>query len=267
MDKRLEFVEALMDLSRASQRVAKLMTESTFGELKNDTVPSIVGDSKETINVVDYHNWPSTVSNTTKEAFDFTDLTILEFNAGSQPPIIATNQHTLTKRIDLITDDYKFKEEQPRNVHIIHYGQQKTNYDVGVIWESLEFTKDPAAILLAFKKCCRKVYVRFRPWTSQDGAFMSRTSNRAFAHLATDIDHEIKFKVIRPLASYESLIKSVGMSIEERRINTIQLSNFFMANKEVMRVIGQRTWGTISFEQVIKIMATDSVDYVLSASI
>ncbi len=256
-----------MDLSRASQRVARLMTEGAIGELKDDTILSALGDSKEIIDVARFADWPAAIGRTTREVFNFADLNVLELNAGPQAPIIAANPHVRAKQIDLITDGYKFQGEQPQNVRIIHYGQHKPSYDVGVIWESLEFTKDPAIWLQAFKKCCHKIYVRFRPWTSRDGAFMSGTLNKAFAHLTMEMDHEVRFKVVRPLASYESLIKSVGMPIEERRVNTTQPDTFFTTNEEIMRVIRERTWGTISFEQAIKIMATDSVDYVLGASI
>ncbi len=97
---------------------------------------------------------------------------------------------------------------------------------------------------------------------------MASTINKAFAHLAMDMDHEVLFKVVRPLATYESLVKSVGgMPVHERHINTIQPDTFFTTNEEIMRVIRERTWGKISCDQAIKIMATDSVDYVLGYSI
>lgn len=262
----MEMVEALMDLSHASQRVAKLISEGVIGEFKDETVLSALGDSKEVIDVAKFADWPKATGRSDLETFNFADMTVLELNAGPQRPRVASRPG-LAKQIDLITDGYKFEGEQPKNVRTIHYGQHKPSYDVGVIWESLEFAKDPAMWLQAFKKCCHKIYIRFRPWTSRNGAFMSGTLDKAFAHLVMDIDHEVRFKVVRPLATYESLIKTTGMPVEERRVNTTQPDTFFTTNEEVMRVIRERTWGKISFDQAIKIMATDSVDYVIGASI
>lgn len=244
-------------------RVAKLISEGAMGEFKEDTILSALGDSKEVIDVARFNDWP--VANTGRNLRglpNFADMRVLELNAGPNRPVVA-GLCPNARQIDLITDGWKFEGEQPKNVRIVHYGQHKTDYDVGVIWESLEFSKDPITWLQAFKKCCHKIYIRFRPWTSRDGAFMSGTLNKAFAHLVMDLDHEVRFKAVRPLATYDSLIKGVGMPIEERKINTSQPDTFFTTNEEIMRVLRERTWGTISFDQAIKIMATDSVDYVI----
>lgn len=260
MDRRLEMMEALTDLSRASQRVARLISEGVLGEFKDETILTALGDSRETIDIAKFADWPAATTRIHRDPLDFTDMDVLELCTGPQMPVVTAHQ------IDLITDGWKFEDDQPQNVRIVHYGQYQKQYDVGVIWESLEFTKDPAKWLDAFKRCCRKVYVRFRPWSSRNGAFMSSTLNKAYAHLAMDMDHEIRFKVVRPLATYDTLIKSIGMPIEERRINTIQPETFFTTNEEIMRVIRERTWGTISFDNAIKIMTTESVDYVLGSA-
>jgi hypothetical protein len=264
MDRRMEVVEALMDLSRASQRVASLISQGVIGEFKDETVLSALGDSKEVIDVARFTDWPAAVNSVRIDTLDFADLRVLEWNIGPVPPKCLNLQ--TARSVDLVTDDWKFST-QPSNVKIIKPQDHRSDYDVGVIWESAEFAKDPAMVLELMKKCCHKVYIRFRPWTSRDGAFMSGTVNKAFLHLATDMDHQVLFKVVRPLATYEALVKSAGMPVHERRVNTTQPETFFTTNEEVMRVIRERTWGKISFDQAVKIMATDSVDYVLGHSI
>ncbi len=266
MDRRLEVVEALMDLSRASQKIAKLVAEGALGDFKDETVLSTIGDSKEVIDIARFADWPPAFEQPRwDKPGPFEGLRVLEFNGGPQPPV--SYKLNTAKSIDLITHGHAI-ENQPANVRIINSSkEQRTDYDVGIIWESLEFVPDPAKILMMFQKRCHKVYIRFRPWSSRNGAFMADVLDKAYAHLVMDMDHEVKFKAIRPLATYEALVKVTGMPVHERHINTSQPSTFFTTNEEIMRVIRERTWGKISFDQAIKIMATDSVDYVLGYSV
>jgi hypothetical protein len=265
MDKRFELAEALMDLSRASERVAKLITQTAIGEVGSETILTASGSSTETIDANNISGWPlvPSIVSGLDLSFDMSlyRLTVLEFHRGPNIPITANHNHATS--IDIITDSYTFKE-QPQNVKIISPKECRKRYDLGVIYESLEFTNDPATILAMFKRCCKKIVIRFRPWTSSDGAFLH---DKAFLHLVQDTDNSIQFKVTRPLASYESLIKSMGLSTDERRINTRQLNQFFIDNEQIMRVLRERTWGNIDYEQAVKILTIDSVDYVLNSDL
>lgn len=258
MDKRFELAEALMELSKASERVAKLILQINIGEIGSDTILTALGNSTESINVDSVSGWPHTPLGVTGLDISLNNLTVLEFHRGPNKPI--TQYHHHAKQIDLITDSYQFAE-QPKNIRIISHKECEKRYDVGVIWESLEFTDNPSNILALFKKHCRKIFIRFRPWTSRNGAFLC---DKAFAHLAMNTDNQVQFKVVRPLATYETLIKSLDLSTDERRVNISQLDQFFIANEQLVRIIRERTWGKIDYEQAIKIMTIDSVDYVLS---
>lgn len=255
MDSRLEISEALMDLSRASERVAKLLAKGAIPIIKNDAAVTSIGNSTETINFKQYQQWPDVkVNHLPSPGIDLNSATILQFANGPTRPILGK-----CKKLDLITDS--FVDPQPEYVKIIKAQERAHNYDIGIVWESLEFCTNPASILQIFKQCCKKTYIRFRPWSGQDGAFLN---NKAFIHLITDTDHTVQWKVIRPLATYETLIKATGMVVLERHINTSQVDQFISENHKIMQVLRDRTWGeTIRYDEILKIMATDSVDYVL----
>lgn len=266
MDKRIEIVDALLDLSRASKRVARLISQGAFGNLKEELPTITVGNSKEIIDIDLFEKWPAADYRCPAFSANLDDLTVLEWSANNAP---VTVSHKNAKRIDLIAGGaYPFTHDQPANVRVLNSTDNPdAKYDVGVIWETAEFLDDPTITILTMAKCCHKIYIRFRPWTSRDGAFTSGVVNRAFAHLVINMDHKVKHQVIRPLATYEQIIKNSHLPIHERRINTTQPEEFFSTNTEVMRVLCERTWGKIDTDQALKIMATDSVDYVLGYSV
>lgn len=253
MDKTEELVEALLELSKSSERVAKLLSQHKIGVFQEEAILTSLGTSRE--NVKMRPGWPRIDRRPVTREVHYNDLVVLEWCASPQMPL-TLDWHT-ARHIDLIVDHHDFT--QLPNMEIVREPKYK-NYDIGVVWESFEFIQDPSTILRMLKKYCHNVLVKFRPWSSQDGAFLA---DKAFTHLAMDVDHQVKHKVVRPLATYEKLIASLGMTVVERQINTVQVDPFF-TNPEILRVIKERTWGSITDSQAIQIMATDSVEYVLS---
>lgn len=242
-----ELSEALIDLSRSANKIAKLLVQGSLQNLLQQNIGS------KSLNINDFVNWPDY---SPPEPIYYTipnieSLSILEYAYGS--PI------TEGCKIDLITcGGYNFVD-QPKNIRIILSHETNDNYDFGIIYESLEFSTDPIVILQIFKKCCKRIYIRFRPWTSQNGAFLN---SKAFVHLVNDIDNSVIWKVIRPLATYESLFSKLNFIIIERKINHIQVPEFFN-NDEILLTIQNRVWGEIDRSQMLKILTIDSVDYIL----
>lgn len=257
MDRRLELAEALMDLSRASERVAKLLTTAPI-EFTTDKITEALATRNVKLDPWSYQNWPSAPAPTRSVPDEdrFVGTNVLEWAMGGLPAVTVGWSHA--REIFIVTNKY----HQPGPNTKIVDGPGAGRYDVGVIWESLEFSDDPLGVLLMFKKHCKLVYVRFRPWTSYDGAYLNHP-DRVYYHLATEVANDVRWKVVRPLAEYDRLIRDVGMSVRERRINTRQMEPFFKTNPEVMDTICARTWGTIDRDQAVRIMMTDSVDYVL----
>jgi len=201
MDKRLQLVEALQNLSRDANRIATLLLEIDLPLRSNEDIGSI-GDPPTTtsINVEEFSNWPEAeasifVENPHKAAqqrlqsigFDFADLRVFETSLGPNVPLAAVSG----AKTDLITDSYKFSEPQPTTVRIIKdLTEASQDYDIGVIIESLEFSNNPAAVLTETRRLLKpdgKIILRVRPWTSRNGGFQSSYFNKAYAHLLTTL--------------------------------------------------------------------------------
>lgn len=270
MDKRLELVDALLTLGKQAEKVAKLLSADVVGEMKEETLLIPTPQSDKTINVNSYQFWPDASFHHTsplrRAQMDATilpplaDLTVLEYSIGPTYPVSPHHPHA---KIALITDAYKF-DTQPPNVKIINsFTEAGSNYDIGILWETLEFDANPPLILTEMKQRCKKIIVRFRPWTSRDGAFQSSFFNKAFAQLVGPLEHQVKFKVVRPLATYESLFAKLQLATQERKINSVHLEEFFQTNN-ILQIAIERTWGTIRKDEAIRIMMTDSIDYTVA---
>jgi hypothetical protein len=271
MDKRLELIDALLTLGRQCERVAKLLSADVVGPTDQSPVLIPIPASDRSVDPDNYGEWPpatdisqdfSTVARKASADIQSLDhLRILEYSIGPTYPI---SVHHKEARVDLITDDYKFTGLQPSNTRILNsFKEAGTGYDVGIAWETLEFNADPVIVLTELKQRCKKILVRFRPWSSRAGAFAHR--NPAFAHLAQPTDHHVRFKVVRPLATYEGLFAKLGLTVHERKVASVPVEDFFHQTDEVLEVIIGRTWGTISPEDAYRIMATDTIEYLVSS--
>jgi hypothetical protein len=268
MDKRLELIDALLAMGRHCKYVAKLLSAEVVGEVKPEPILVPAGDdTRQIAHPGNYPGWPRSdhrpirerVRTDTAQLPPLAGLRVLEFSAGSSWPVSV--YHTDAK-VDLIVNDYKFQEPlQPLNTRIIgSCNEAGLNYDVGVVWESLELVPDPLVVLAELKARCAKIILRVRPWSSRNGAFLN---DLAFVHLARPVDHQVQFKVVRPMATYESLFTRLGLTVHERRVHSITVDEFFAANSDVLEVIIERTWGKIDPQEALRIMATDHIDYVV----
>jgi hypothetical protein len=262
MDRRLELVEALLGLSRQCERVAKLLTENVVGPLQDDTLVTTLPTTNLSIDVSTLADWPiaSYITDLKQSArlrateFKFDGLKVLEYNTGPVYPI--TDYHRNCYELDIITD------KGTATGRIIHLNEAHDNhYDIGILYEVLEFCDDPVNILLEMKRRCKRLIIRFRPWTGRDGGFQSPFFNKAYAHLAMTLSTQVRYKVTRPLATYETLLSKTGLSVESRHIQTDPVEDSF--DNTVMDVIIARTWGAIPKEEARRIMATSAVEYVV----
>lgn len=281
MNNKLELINALLNLSNQAAYVAKLLDNNILSELPNNTEIIQLPDTTKSINVqqfelwptandhyYDYNDWLETAKLQSRDIeFNICDSKILEYSNGPSIPIGFMFKNT---HVDLICNEYKFSNSNPPNNVSIINSFEKSNgpYDIGIIYESLEFDINPVLTLLKMKqriKANGKIFVRFRPWPSRDGGFQSRYLNKAFAHLLMDLGSNelIKNKITRPLAAYENFINHAKLSIISRKIKNIPPDDFIIENNEFMDVIIKRTWGSISKSDAIKIMTTTAIDFLL----
>lgn len=280
MDNRLEIVNSLLSLGKQCEYLAKLLASSTFSELSPKTELIQLPDMSRAIDICEFELWPAATESSNLSwieisrrqaqsvGFNFCDCKILEYSNGQSVPIGHAFKNS---KVDLICNNYKFgANDQPQLVRIVSSFEEIDDlYDVGIIYESLEFDQDPVVTLLKMKQRIKphgKTFVRFRPWSSRDGGFQSRYFNKAFAHLLIDLESNelVRSKVIRPIAKYESIMNAAKLQILSRKINSIPPDDHITKNKEYMSTLIKRTWGVISEEEAIKIMSTTSVDFLVS---
>jgi hypothetical protein len=270
VDKRLELIDALLSLGKQAEHVAKLLTKEAVGSLVSDTVIATIETPNEAtrrqINLAQYLVWPEANVERPDAHYraqlaatklpSLAGLTVLEYSIGPTFPVSQFHKC----KTDIVTNAHKFTPQHD-NVKILNgLNDAQATYDIGIIWESLEFVEDPLIVLIEMKKLCKKLMIRFRPWTSRDGGFQSFSFNKAYAQLVMDIDTPVKFKQTKPLSDYEKLFGKAGLSIMERKVNSISVEDFILT-VDFLEVAKQRTWGQITTEEVVKILRTDTVDY------
>lgn len=267
MDKRLELAHALLAFGKQAELVAKLLLSDAIGELNDDTILTTLPITNKTIDVSTYQSWPdashkqSAAHANASIINDLSDLSVIEYNNGPSQPISIHNNHA---RIDLVIDSYKF-EQQPANVRIISsLAAAKNSYDIGVIWESLETCNEPLLVLSEMQQRCKRIIIRFRPWTSRDGAFQSQYFNKAYAHLLMDLNTQVKMKVVKPLATYEDMLSKLKLPVISRKINSLTVEEFF-TDPDIINTIISRTWGALHKDEALKILTTSSIDYVVGS--
>ncbi len=278
MDNRLEIINALLSLSKQCEHLASLLDNNILNELSPETEVIQLPDSTVSIDIQQFELWPEAVQNpithwkTTAKlqadniGFDLSNSRIIEYSNGPSIPIGHAFHNT---DVDLVCNTFKFGNSNPPGVKIINsLGEACGPYDIGIIYESLEFDDDPTISLIKIKQLIRhngKIFIRFRPWPSRDGGFQSGHFNKAFAHLLMNIESNdlIKNKVIRPLAIYESLLHKAKLQILSRKVKSVPPEEFIIKNCDYMDILIKRTWGTIKLEDAIKIMATTAVDFLV----
>lgn len=280
MNDRLELVNALLLLSKQCEHVAKLLSADTLSDIRPETELIELPNSSKIIDMREFEIWPEAVSNSGSSrmgvsrrqarsiGFNLGKSSILEYSNGPSVPIGHSFEDT---SVELLCNDYKFDPgEQPNSVKIINsFEEARGPYDIGIVYESLEFDDNPVTTLLKIKQRIRpngKIFVRFRPWSSRDGGFQSSYFNKSFAHLLIDLESNelIRNKVVRPIAKYESIMNAARLNVISRRINSVAPDDHIITNTEYMDVLINRTWGVIKLEEAIKIMSTTSVDFLAS---
>jgi len=279
VDSRLELINALLLLSKQCEHVARLLSTDILSELPPETELIQLPDSSKSLDIRQFEFWPSAANHpnaywkvvSKQQAqdvkFDLSNAKILEYSNGPSIPIGHAFQNT---EVELVCNTYKFgPDDQPPSVKIINSLEEAEGpYDIGIIYESLEFDQDPVVTLLKIKQRIKpqgKIYIRFRPWSSRDGGFQSGYFNKAFAHLLMDLESNqlVRNRVVRPLATYESILNKAKMRVLSRKITSITPDDYIISNPEYLEILINRTWGTIKPEDAIKIMATTAIDFLV----
>jgi SAM-dependent methyltransferase len=114
------------------------------------------------------------------------------------------------------------------------------------------------------------LYLRVHPWTSRHGAhqYEANGNNLAYWHLTVPEDELARSvvipsnRVIRPLATYDPMVSSVGLNVIDRRVEISEPELFF--DGDIIDRAIQHTWHEkIDREQARKIMAIQHIDYLL----
>jgi hypothetical protein len=280
MNNQLELVNALLLLSKQCEHVAKLLSTNVLLDIQPNTELIRLPNSSKAIDVQEFEIWPEAVSarnlnwmdvsrrQAKSIGFNLGKSSILEYSNGPSIPIGHSFEDT---NVELLCNDYKFDPgNQPHSVKIISsFEEAHGPYDIGIIYESLEFDDDPITTLIKIKQHIRpngKIFIRFRPWSSRDGGFQSSYFNKSFAHLLIDLESNklVKNKVVRPIAKYESIMSAAKLNVISRRINSTAPDDHIIMNKEYMDTLIDRTWGVMKIEEAVKIMSTTSVDFLVS---
>lgn len=277
MNKKLELINSLLMLGEQCKRVADLLDTNILNEIKSDTILSVSPDMSQSLDILQFELWPkaSDVTNTHWKNIavhqaqdisqDFSNCKIIEFSKGPSTPIGHIYHNS---KVDLICDTHKFGTDAiPDNVRIVKAHEMDNEYDVGIIYESLEFDSHPAQTLLSIRDKIKpngKIFLRFRPWSSQDGGFQSRHFNKAYAHLLMDLESNVINKVVRPLVTYNTMLAAASLKILSRRIHSTMPDEFITNNDHYMNTLISRTWGIMDRDSAVKIMMTNNVDFLVS---
>lgn len=253
-DRRHELIDALLTTAKHLERCAKLLSQDAIPEMDDDAeLLTILPGTSKVLNLYNYPDWPKLepAEPGNADAYDLKGLEVLEYNAGPSVPVA----HRQAGHVDLIANDFKFTD-QPTNVKIVTEVPDR-KYDVGIIWESLEFCRTPVQLLHTFKRCCKRLVLRLRPWSSRNGAFLD---TMVFGHLGRPVDSGVYSRFARPLLNYQKLFGNASIVVQERQVNTTPVEPFF--RDEILATIIERTWGEMRPADALRIMAVSSMDFV-----
>ena len=206
--------------------------------------------------------------------FNLTDMKILEYHAKHARTLSSCyswQTDILSETyvpVSIDTDSNPFWHKNDRICR--KYDELDSDYDMLIINESLEFSEDPANLLLHLKSYLKpmgKIFVRFKPWTSINGGYQKSYCNKAYAHLLVDLERnkDIKFRPLRPLATYEQIFKDLGLLVVSKNLSSVPPSEIITQNEEIINKIVSNTWGQGNIDKAtaISIMSTTSVYYLL----
>lgn len=278
MDNKVELINAFLLLSKHCEHIAKLLDTNVINEVSPKVIVPELPELPTSLDIRNIEQWPIaddrsitdwrrlSQQQTNDIGLDFSNCKILEYSDGLSIPIGHVYHNA---KVELVCNKYKFGSDDPPATKIINSIEEASDsHNIGIIYESLEFAADPVSILLKVKQKIKpqgKIFIRFRPWSSRDGGFQSAYCNKAFAHLLADLEHNVlvKSKVVRPLATYDSLLSKAKLPVLSRKVKSIPPEQLITRNKEHMDVLIRRTWGTISSESAIKIMTITAIDFLV----
>jgi 2-polyprenyl-3-methyl-5-hydroxy-6-metoxy-1,4-benzoquinol methylase len=156
--------------------------------------------------------------------------------------------------------------------------ERRGYFDFIIVYDVLDHIvgSDPIDELLFMQKILAPngyIFIRTHPWTSRTGGHYYESVNKAFLHLAITADEakqlgikqEPNLKINKPLATYESMFAKAGYKILGKTVDTAPVERFFTDNEDLMRRIIDLTWsGNIDIDKALKIMSTNSIDFLIT---
>lgn len=115
------------------------------------------------------------------------------------------------------------------------------------------------------------MFVRAHPWTGRTGGHVYESANKAFIHLAMTPDElasaglkvkEPNLRVVRPMAAYEHWFQDAGLEVEDKRVKTTEVEEFF-SGPIMDRIIKINWGGKLEPDVARKILANHFIDYLL----
>jgi SAM-dependent methyltransferase len=113
--------------------------------------------------------------------------------------------------------------------------KQKGPYDVILLYDVLDHSDDPVAVLKQIKHIMlprTMTIVRFHPWIGRHGGHMYE---HAYIHLFANVESENtpKQKVITPLATYRSWVREAGLTVVKENTISEKPEPFFLEDDKI----------------------------------
>lgn len=153
-------------------------------------------------------------------------------------------------------------------------------YDVILMYDVIDHIREETQVeaLARAKRVLAgggKIYARCHPWSGRHGGHNYRIINKAFVHLVFTEEElaelgsksEYQHKFVRPLAAYEDMIKSAGLTIESGpEIDRQEVEIFFEQNPIIKnRIIRSMNADSWTKDCPLFQMSQCFVDYVLKS--
>lgn len=252
-----EIIDELIRFGDQCHKLARTLEKSlNTHKPVNDEAVSI---THTLLKLDDYKLWPTVNTGFPKFNFNINGLSVLQIHNHNEI-ILSDTKQTILSQYHGHDSNYKICRD---------FTDLSDQFDILIINQALEYMDDPYCFLrqcLDYLKPNAKLWIRLRPWSSQNGGFHHNQLNKAYAHITSEIPitNLIKYRVVKPLFTYENLISKLNLQILNKQIHHKFVDNFFMSNPGVLSTIINNLWGSMNTDEALKIMSIDTVTYLLS---
>lgn len=149
-------------------------------------------------------------------------------------------------------------------------------YDLIVLYDVLDHlqSEDPEPFMQWIASLLNingRIFLRAHPWTSKTGGHFYEAANKAWLHLVMTPDElvqaglvakEPNLRIIRPMAAYELWFKNAGLIVENKKVKSDAVDEFFLGDL-IDRIVKVTFGGTADAETAKRIMSNSWIDYFL----